>query len=152
MPNPLQSLKILLRKDNAVVVLAIGLMYTVYACNIATLSTLCIEIYGLNEWPAGLIYLPFGLGRTVSTFFSGWLLDTAYKNARTKQGLSTALVRCDLAAIAVAFLEDMIHAISIGQTFTFVGDLCLVVLGLFAVEYCKGMGSRREARDRDNRR
>jgi hypothetical protein len=94
-PNPLHSLKILLRKDNAVLVLANGLMYTVYACNIATLSTLCIEIYGLNQWQAGLIYLPFGLGGTASAFFSGWLLDTAYKKARTKRGLSTNKVRGD---------------------------------------------------------
>lgn len=31
MPNPFRSLKILFRKDNAVVVLAWGLMYTVYS-------------------------------------------------------------------------------------------------------------------------
>jgi hypothetical protein len=37
----------------------------------------------------------FGLGGTVSTLFSGWLLDTAYKNARTKRGLSTDRVRGD---------------------------------------------------------
>ncbi len=95
MPNPLKSLKILLRKDNAVVLLAQGLMYAVYACDIATLSTLYIEIYGLNEWQAGLIYLPFGLGGTVSTFFSGAMLDTAYRNARTKRGLSTDRVKGD---------------------------------------------------------
>jgi hypothetical protein len=94
-PNPLHSLKILLRKDNAIVVLANGLMYTVYACNIATLSTLCIEIYELNEWQAGLIYLPFGLGGTVSTFLSGWLLDNTYRNSRTRMGLSTDKVRGD---------------------------------------------------------
>lgn len=95
MPNPLKSLKIILRKDNAVVLLAWGLMYAVYACIIASLSTLCIEIYGLNEWQAGLIYLPFGLGGTVSTFFSGKLLDGAYRHARTKRGLSTDRVRGD---------------------------------------------------------
>ena len=95
MPNPLISLKILLRKDNAVVLLAYGLMYAVYACVIATLSTLYIEIYGLNEWQAGLIYIPFGLGGTVSTFFSGSLLDSAHRNARTKRGLSTDKVKGD---------------------------------------------------------
>jgi hypothetical protein len=36
-----------------------------------------------------------GLGGTVSTFFSGWLLDTAHKKARTKRGLSTDKVRGD---------------------------------------------------------
>jgi hypothetical protein len=66
-------------------------------------------------------------------------------------GASTALVRCGLAAIAVAFLEDMIQAIGIGWTFTFVGGLCFAVLGLFGVEYCKGMEWRREALNRENR-
>ncbi len=38
---------------------------------------------------AGLIYLPFGLGGTASTFFVGRLLDGAYRRARTMQGLPT---------------------------------------------------------------
>lgn len=94
-PNPLKSLKVLLRKDNAVVIFSCGFMYAVYACNIASLSTLCIEIYHLNEWQAGIIYLPFGVGGMVSTLFSGWLLDTAYRKARTKCGLPTDKVRGD---------------------------------------------------------
>ncbi|KAH9905021.1 multidrug resistance protein [Xylariomycetidae sp. FL2044] len=89
LPNPLRSLIILLRKDNAVVVLAWGLMYAVYSCLTATLSTLLIEIYHINEWQAGMCYLPFALGGTASTFFSGWLLDRTYRNARTRLGLPT---------------------------------------------------------------
>lgn len=88
-PNPLKSLVILVRKDNLVVILACGLLYTVYTCINASLSTLFIEIYDLKEWEAGLIYLPFGIGGMVSTFFSGALLDTAYRNARSSRGLPT---------------------------------------------------------------
>lgn len=95
LPNPLKSLKILLRKDNAVTIMAWGLMYAVYTCIIGTLSTLCIEIYGLNEWQAGLIYLPFGVGGIVSTFFSGKLLDNAYRRARTRRGLLTDMIKGD---------------------------------------------------------
>jgi hypothetical protein len=58
---------------------------------------------------------------------------------------STALVRCGLAVIAVAFLDGMIHAIGIGWTFAFVGGPCLAALGLFGVEYFRGMEWRREA-------
>jgi hypothetical protein len=58
---------------------------------------------------------------------------------------STSLVRCALAAIAIAFLEDMIQAVGIGWTFTFLGGLCLVVLGLFSLEYYKGMAWRQAA-------
>ncbi|KAI1269295.1 multidrug resistance protein [Xylariaceae sp. FL1019] len=94
-PNPIRSLQLLLRKDNAVVVLAWGLMYTVYSCLIATLSTLFIEIYHLNEWQSGIIYLPIALGGTLSTFFSGWLLDKVYRRSRAKLGLPTDKVQGD---------------------------------------------------------
>lgn len=43
-----------------------------------------------------------------------------------------------MAAIAIAYIEDMIEAIGIGWTFTFLGGLCIVVLGLFVIEYAKG--------------
>lgn len=89
-PNPLKSLAILTRKDNFIIILACGLLYVVYTCINASLSTLFIEIYGLREWEAGLIYLPFGLGGTVSTFFSGPLIDTAYRKARMARGLPTS--------------------------------------------------------------
>lgn len=89
MPNPLRSLIIIARKDNAVIILACGMLYVVYTCINTSLSVLFIDIYKLTQWQAGLTYLPFGLGGTVSTFFSGHLLDKAYRDARTKRGLST---------------------------------------------------------------
>ncbi|OAP58193.1 hypothetical protein AYL99_07283 [Fonsecaea erecta] len=58
-------------------------------------ATLFIDIYKLDQWQAGLIYLPFGLGGTISTFFSGSLLDNAYRQTRTKRGLSTDKVAGD---------------------------------------------------------
>lgn len=88
-PNPLKSLKILFRKDNATIITACGLTYVVYTCINASLSILFIRIYHLNQWQAGLVYLPFGVGGTVSTFFSGALLNAAYRNARTELGLLT---------------------------------------------------------------
>lgn len=88
-PNPLKSLKILFRRDNTTIILAAGILYVVYTSINISLSVLFIDIYKLNQWQAGLIYLPFGIGGTVSTFFSGLLLDKAYHNARTKRGLST---------------------------------------------------------------
>ena len=89
MPNPLKSLTILARRDNAIVIIACGILYIIYTCINTSLSVLFIDIYKLNQWQAGLIYLPFGIGGTVSTFFSGPLLNNAYRSARTKQGLPT---------------------------------------------------------------
>lgn len=88
-PSPLRSMTILLRKDNTIIILACGILYVIYTCINTSLSILFIDIYKLNQWQAGLIYLPFGVGGTVSTFYSGRLLDNTYRNARTKRGLST---------------------------------------------------------------
>lgn len=88
-PNPIKSLKILVRKDNAVIILACGLLYAVYTCICASLSVLFIDIYKLNQLQAGLIYIPFGFGGTASTFACGPLLNKAYRQMRIKRGLST---------------------------------------------------------------
>ena len=89
MPNPFKSLTIIARRDNTIVIMACGFLYIVYTCINTSLSVLFIDIYKLNQWQAGLIYLPFGIGGTVSTFFSGPLLNTAYRKTRTEQGLPT---------------------------------------------------------------
>ena len=88
-PNPLKSMVVIARKDNAVVILACGFLYVNYTCVNASLSTLFVGIYKLNQWEAGLIYLPFGLGGVASTFISGRLLDKAYCKSRIERGLST---------------------------------------------------------------
>ena len=95
LPNPLRSLTILLRKDNGVIAIACGLLYVVYTCINASLSVLFIDIYGLNQWQAGLIYLPFGLGGTISTLFTGKLMNTAYCRFRTQRGLNVDKVAGD---------------------------------------------------------
>lgn len=230
MPNPLKSLTILARTDNAIVILACSFLYVIYTCINTSLSILFIDIYRLNQWQAGLIYLPFGIGGTVSTFFSGPLLDNAYRRARTKRGLSTDkavgddldsfpiekarlnviwipmlvttcsvvafgwvlhyhqhiaiplslqfiaglcmqldfsiyntllvdknhrtpaaaqassnIVRCTMAAVAVSFLQDMLDAMGIGWTFTFMGGLCLVAIGLFLVDCHRGTSLRQRS-------
>lgn len=87
MPNPLKSIFLLFKKYNAPVILACGLLYVVYTCLSATLATLCVPIYKLNQWEAGLIYLPFGLGGVASSFISGKMIDWAWRKACEEQGL-----------------------------------------------------------------
>ena len=88
-PNPLKSFSILARKDNAIIIFACGFLYVIYTCVNTSLSVLFVNIYNLNQWQAGLVYLPFGIGGTVSAFMSGRLMDRAYRNARANQNLST---------------------------------------------------------------
>lgn len=95
LPNPFNSLKILMRKDNIIIITACGLLYVIYTAINASLSVIFVSLYDLNEWEAGLIYLPFGLGGVVSTLFSGPLINNAYRNSRTAVGLPTDRVQGD---------------------------------------------------------
>jgi hypothetical protein len=70
-PNPLKCLSILGRKDSFIVILVISIFYATYSCVAASLSSLFVEIYHLNELDAGLIYLPFGIACAVTAYMTG---------------------------------------------------------------------------------
>ena len=69
--NPLTCIRSLIRKDTAIVIFTIGILYTLYSCLQASLSSLFIELYDLSELQAGLIYLPFGLGCAIAAYLTG---------------------------------------------------------------------------------
>ncbi|POS78996.1 hypothetical protein DHEL01_v202599 [Diaporthe helianthi] len=116
-PNPLKSLVILWRKDNATIILACGLLYAVYACINASLSTLFIEIYQLNQWQAGLVYLPFGLGGTASTFIS------VEKARLSVVWLPMAMTICSI--IAFGWVLESEQHIAIPLCLQFIAGLCM---------------------------
>lgn len=72
-----------------------------------------------------------------SKIYNTLLVD---KNHRTSAAAQAAgnLVRCVLAAVAVSFLQGMIDAIDIGWTFTLMGGLCLIAVGLFLIDHHRG--------------
>lgn len=69
--NPLLSLVLLWDYNNAIVIYSQSVCYMTLTVLQASLSSLFIEIYGLNELQAGLIYLPFGVGCAIAAFFTG---------------------------------------------------------------------------------
>lgn len=75
-PNPLESISVLLCKDTTPVILVYAVFYTTYSCLQASLSSLFISIYGYQELEAGLIYLPFGAGCFIASLISSkrWYL------------------------------------------------------------------------------
>ena len=87
-PNPMKSLLILTRKDNLCLVVAGGITYTIYCCLNASLSSLFIEVYKLNQLQAGLIYLPFGIGCMLSTLMSGNIIDRDYRIVAKRYGIT----------------------------------------------------------------
>ena len=88
-PNPIACLKLLSRKDTFIVVTAGGIIYMAYSYLQASLSTLCIEIYGLGQLEAGLIYLPFGFGSIATTCVSGQLPFSSSQNYPLKLSFLT---------------------------------------------------------------
>jgi MFS family permease len=109
LPNPLKCLYVLRRKDTTITILSFSIFYMVYTCLQASLSSLFIQIYDLNQLQAGLIYLPFGVGCALAAFFAGTyptlstqdnqdarhvtpigkLLDRDYRLTAHKHGFST---------------------------------------------------------------
>lgn len=86
-PNPIKSLRILSRKDVAVCIMPGSFLYTVYCCIHASLATTLMQVYSLNKWQAGLVYLPFGLGAIASTLVSSKWIDHDYRVVARAHGL-----------------------------------------------------------------
>lgn len=49
-----------------------------------------------------------------------------------------------MAAVTIAFLEELLEKIGIGWTFTLMGGLCFVALGCFFLDYHKGTAWRQQ--------
>jgi hypothetical protein len=94
-PNPLKSLTLLLAKDNAAVVFAGAFLYTTFCCIPASLGTLFVDIYDLNQLQVGLIYLPFGIGCSLAAVASGKFIDRDYRITAELHGLPIDRIRGD---------------------------------------------------------
>lgn len=72
------------------------------------------------------------------------LVDKNHRSPATAHAASN-IVRCALAAIIVVFQQNLFDVIGIGWTFTFMGGLAAVIMGLFAVDYSMGMKWRQQS-------
>lgn len=66
--NPVSCLRIVFRKDTALVLVASAVFYINYSCMQSSLSPLLMNLYGLNALQAGLTYLPYGIACGVASF------------------------------------------------------------------------------------
>ncbi|KAJ1326854.1 MFS transporter [Microdochium nivale] len=87
-PNPLVTLKILLRKEMAMLLLYNGVLFLGYQAVATTLATRLYEAYGFNELQLGLCYLPLGIGCTVSSVANGYIIDWNYRRTARKLGVA----------------------------------------------------------------
>lgn len=84
------------------------------------------------------------ISRTTLKIYNTLLVDKNHRTPAAAQA-SSNIVRCALAAIAVSFLQDLVDALGIGWSFTFMGGMCLVAVGLFFVDYHKGTSWRQKS-------
>lgn len=69
--HPLQIVRLLHKKDNALLVTTFGVLYMAYSCLQASLASIFLDIYKVGQLKAGLIYLPFGIGCMIAAYCSG---------------------------------------------------------------------------------
>ena len=94
-PNPAQCLRLLWAKDCILIVLIFGTFYMNLSCVQACTSALFINLYGLSELQAGLIYLASGIGSIIGAYGAG-------ENA----GLPLSRPNCGLCLIFSCFVEN----------------------------------------------
>ncbi|KFY38623.1 hypothetical protein V494_04287 [Pseudogymnoascus sp. VKM F-4513 (FW-928)] len=94
-PNPLVSLRMLFFPDTIIITLVYSVYYTTFSCIQASLSPLFIQIYGLTEFQAGLIYLPFGFGAALGSWLAGKVMDRDYRIVAAQHGITVDKVRGD---------------------------------------------------------
>lgn len=82
-------LEILKQPEKVIPIAVLSTLYMTYTCLQASLSTLFIEIYGLNDLQAGLIYLPYGVSMTCMSYITGKILDRDYRITAQKHGFRT---------------------------------------------------------------
>ncbi|KAK0119793.1 hypothetical protein ONS95_011225 [Cadophora gregata] len=87
-PNPLKTVRIIMEKDMAVVLIYNSLIYTAFYDIVASIPQLFSEIYHYNDLQIGLCYIPFGCGCALASFINGKLLDGNYKRVARKIGFT----------------------------------------------------------------
>lgn len=87
-PNPLRAIRIMLRKDMAIVLFCNALVYTAYHVVTATIPQLFQQEYDFNNLQIGFCYIPFGCGCALSSVICGTLLDRNYRRVASQIGFS----------------------------------------------------------------
>lgn len=70
-PNPLESLRIIFYRDAALVLFVSAIFYAAYYCIQASIPSLFIAIYHLNELEIGISYLAIGIGVALGGYTNG---------------------------------------------------------------------------------
>ncbi|KAH6856976.1 major facilitator superfamily domain-containing protein [Chaetomium sp. MPI-CAGE-AT-0009] len=94
-PNPLNTLRVVLQKDLALLLFYNTMIYLVFILTAATLSTEFADIYQLTDLQIGLCYLPYGSGCCLAAVMQGYVLDTNYRRIAHNIGFTIDYKRGD---------------------------------------------------------
>ncbi|KAJ5583996.1 uncharacterized protein N7459_003796 [Penicillium hispanicum] len=86
-PNPISSLLLVTQKENGMILLYGGLLFSGYMAVLSTLSTQLSSRYHFNSIQVGLCYLPLGVGSISSRWTVGKLLDWNFRREARIQGM-----------------------------------------------------------------
>ena len=79
LPNPLAALEILSTKEAPLLMGFVGIVFGIHYLILSTIPSQYGDMYGMNEFNLGLVYIPYGLGSIVSAFTTGRLADWNYR-------------------------------------------------------------------------
>ncbi|KJY00824.1 MFS transporter like protein [Zymoseptoria brevis] len=125
LPNPLNSLRLLLEKDVSLLLIYNALIYSSFYCLMSSFPQLLSDIYGFNPLQIGLCFLPLGSGAFLATFLSGHILDWNFR--RIAAQLSWPIVKnrsADLGAFPIERARLQITAPCV-----FLGSVALIAVG-----------------------
>lgn len=78
-PNPFRTLAIVFQKDTSIILFCNAILFAGFYDVSATIPSIYLELYGLDDLQIGLCYIPFGLGAAIASILNGKFLDHNYR-------------------------------------------------------------------------
>ena len=90
-PNPFAALEILSTKEAPLLMGFVGIVFGIHYLILSTIPSQYGDIYGMNEFNLGLIYISYGLGSIVSAFTTGKLANWNYRRLAAQRDLPVSV-------------------------------------------------------------
>lgn len=124
-PNPLVSIRILMDKENFLLLSYNACLFAGFYDITATIPPLYAQIYGFNDLQVGLCYLSLGSGASLAALLNGQMLDRNFR--RIAKQLNFPLVKKRQSDLRRFPIEKA--RLQIALPMAYMGCVCLVVHG-----------------------
>jgi predicted MFS family arabinose efflux permease len=97
LPSPVSTFRVILDPETAIILLTLGLQFSVFYAVMTGATSSFQTIYNFNNIQTALMYLPIGIGGICSAFTTGRIVDWNYRRHARRSGLTVIKgVRQDL--------------------------------------------------------